>query len=180
MKYLGHRNPESEKEQMLLEHLQGVSEKTGMFASSFGEETAGKLIGLYHDIGKYSTEFQNYLQQGGGKKVDHSTAGALELWKQKISGTGAFCVAGHHAGLPDGGNRADSPESKTFLGRMKRKEGTDIPVYHAYIEEGEWSHTGSFQLCIHALHQTSHQHKLLLKRKNQKANDPKNKDSRSL
>ena len=143
MKYLGHRNPESEKEQMLLEHLQGVSEKTGMFASSFGEETAGKLIGLYHDIGKYSTEFQNYLQQGGGKKVDHSTAGALELWKQKISGTGAFCVAGHHAGLPDGGNRADSPESKTFLGRMKRKEGTDIPVYHAYIEEGEWSHTGS-------------------------------------
>lgn len=143
MKYLGHRNPKSGREQLLLDHLRGVSEKAGKFAAAFGEESVGQLIGLYHDIGKYSTEFQNYLQQGGGRKVDHSTAGALELWKRKISGEGAFCVAGHHAGLPDGGSKVSTSENKTFLGRMKKKEGADIPVYQAYREEGEWLHKAS-------------------------------------
>lgn len=138
MKYLGHKNPENGQEQPLLDHLQSVSKKAGFFASTFSEEATGHLVGLYHDIGKYSVEFQNYLQAGGGKKVDHSTAGALELWNRRISGPGAFCIAGHHAGLPDGGNRIDSADEKTLYGRMKRKPNENIPEYRAYRDETIW------------------------------------------
>ena len=58
------------------------------------------MIGSYHDIGKYSKPFQTYIKAGGGRKVDHSTAGMKELWKVGMI-PAAFCVACHHGGLPD-------------------------------------------------------------------------------
>ena len=54
VKYLGHKNVKDNSEQTLKEHLIGVSELAGKFASEFGEDEVGKLVGLYHDIGKYS------------------------------------------------------------------------------------------------------------------------------
>lgn len=140
MIYLAHKNQENAREQLLLDHLRGVSERAGEFAAAFGEETVGRMTGLYHDIGKYSAEFQKYLQQGGGKRVDHSTAGAVELMARKCSMSipMAFCVAGHHSGLMDGGNkRVDTEESKTFWGRIKRGQGKHIPKYQAYQSELE-------------------------------------------
>ena len=138
MEYLGHRNPDTGKEQTLLDHLQGVSEKAGEFADAFGEREHGRLVGLYHDIGKYSKEFQAYLRQGGGRKVDHSTAGALELMDMKspLSVPAAFCVAGHHSGLMNGGNKkADYEESRSLWGRLCKKPGKEIPYYQAYRDE---------------------------------------------
>lgn len=138
MKYLAHKNQENGEEQFLIEHLQNVSEKAGRFANDFGEKSAGQLVGLYHDVGKYSEEFQAYIRQGGGRKVDHSTAGALELMKRKniLSCPAAFCVAGHHSGLLNGGNRkADTEESRTLCGRLKKKPGKDVPNYQAYQDE---------------------------------------------
>ena len=138
MKYLAHRNQEDGREQLMVDHLWGVSKKAEKFAKVFGEQEVGQLMGLYHDVGKYSREFQEYLLQGGGKKVDHSTAGALELVMKKssVSLPAAFCVAGHHSGLMDGGNqRADTAECKTFCGRMKRRPGKEIPDYHSYRGE---------------------------------------------
>ncbi|SFW54591.1 CRISPR-associated helicase/endonuclease Cas3 [Selenomonas ruminantium] len=138
MGYLAHRDAENGREQLLIEHLRGVRDMAGSFAAAFGEEAAGRMVGLYHDIGKYSQEFQAYLLQGGGRKFDHSTAGALELMNRKspLSIPASFCVAGHHSGLLNGGNsKADTEESRSLCGRLKKKPGQDIPNYQAYREE---------------------------------------------
>lgn len=72
----------------------------------------GRLAGLWHDLGKFSKEFQNYLLQAGGDshvgevqgKVDHSTAGARHAANhvKLIGHLLAYGIAGHHSGLLDG------------------------------------------------------------------------------
>lgn len=121
-KYIGHRADDG-RCQALREHLRGVSDLVGEFAAAFGEGEMGKLIGLYHDIGKYSKEFQDYIRAGGGRKVDHSSAGMQELMALKRNEliSAAFCVAGHHGGLPDGGTRFDAADSGTLQGRQRKK-----------------------------------------------------------
>lgn len=136
MKYLGHKNMKDNSEQTLKEHLIGVSELAGKFASEFGENEIGKLVGLYHDIGKYSEEFQKYIRQESKKKVDHSSAGAKELFSQKTYETllAAFCIAGHHCGIPNIGNRAVPRLGETtFYSRVKK----EIPKYADYSKEIE-------------------------------------------
>lgn len=138
MEYLAHRDAENGREQLLIEHLRGVGDMAERFAAAFGEEAAGRMVGLYHDIGKYSQEFQAYLRRGGGRKFDHSTAGALELMKKKspLSIPTAFCVAGHHSGLLNGGNsKVDTEERRSLWGRLKKEPGRDIPNYQAYQDE---------------------------------------------
>ena len=134
IEFWGHR-AENGRVQLLLEHLQGVSNLAGEFADAFGEKEMGKLVGLYHDIGKYSKEFQEYIRAGGGRKIDHSSAGMQELMatKRKELIAAAFCVAGHHGGLPDGGTKVDVPDSGTLQGRQKKT----LCDYSAYREE--WS-----------------------------------------
>ncbi|MEL7498744.1 MAG: CRISPR-associated endonuclease Cas3'' [Planctomycetota bacterium] len=80
-------------------------------------ESWGDLLGRWHDLGKYSNEFQTYLHQANNQldrlsdahradiagKVDHSTA-AAQLAVKKFGLAGrllAYPLAGHHAGLPD-------------------------------------------------------------------------------
>jgi CRISPR-associated endonuclease/helicase Cas3 len=98
----------------LEEHLRGVAQLAGEFASTFGHADWGRLAGLWHDLGKYSPAFQSYIARGsgfdpeahieGGKgRVNHSSAGALHAVKQ-LGGKGrllSYLIAGHHAGLPD-------------------------------------------------------------------------------
>ena len=43
-------------EQSLQSHLEGVGALSGQFAGKLGLEMAGELIGLLHDLGKYSEE----------------------------------------------------------------------------------------------------------------------------
>lgn len=149
--YLGHLDEETGREQLLRDHLTGVAELAGRFAAAFGEEAMGRLLGLYHDIGKYSKEFQEYLRADEEEKkrrrgrIDHSTAGAQEIVKLG-QGTGqgkssrlskgmahvmAFCIAGHHGGIPNQGTPANTEEEGTLLGRLKRR---NLPDYRAYHE----------------------------------------------
>jgi len=65
-----------------------------------------------------------------GPKVDHSTAGAIELYNLKMTAAAA-CVAGHHAGIPDFGHIGDPADCATLFGRLKRQ----LPDYHNYINE---------------------------------------------
>ncbi len=134
IEFWGHRT-EDGRVQPLVEHLSGVGKLAGEFADSFGEGEMGKLVGLYHDVGKYSKEFQDYIRAGGGRKVDHSSAGMQELMakRKKELIAAAFCIAGHHGGLPDGGTKVDAPDSGTWMGRCKKK----LCDYSAYREE--WS-----------------------------------------
>ena len=66
-------------------HLQRVSTLASSFADSFGGGAYARLAGLWHDLGKYSAEFQAYIRSSNDAeasseqirgKVDHSTAGA--------------------------------------------------------------------------------------------------------
>lgn len=82
-------------------HLREVSEMAARFAEPLGMAELAADVGLMHDLGKYSDAFQDRVLRGG-PKVDHSTAGAWEL-SSRGSWEGAYCVMGHHAGLPDGG-----------------------------------------------------------------------------
>lgn len=140
--YLGHLDEKTGRAQLLRDHLTGVADLAGRFAAAFGEEEMGRLLGLYHDVGKYSREFQAYIRAGEEEKkkrrgsVDHSTAGAQEIAKlrQGAAAPLAFCIAGHHAGIPNRGERADPEGSATLLGRLKRK---GLPDYRAYRTEND-------------------------------------------
>ena len=78
------------------------------FAGHFGADALGDVAGRMHDIGKMSTAFQAYIRPNGGTKgPDHATAGAREatrLYGPHLGRTLAYCIAGHHAGLADGGS----------------------------------------------------------------------------
>lgn len=111
--------------QTVSEHLIGTAQYCEKFASAFGEARRGALLGMAHDIGKNSAAFQKRLM--GGPRVDHATAGAIECCEINEPLVGC-CVAGHHGGLPDFGNRTDMPGDATFIGRIKKgRQG--IPQY---------------------------------------------------
>lgn len=115
------------------DHLREVAETAADFARPFGAEKWAYLAGIAHDIGKYSTEFQNRILHEG-HKVDHSTAGAYELYEQAGLSPLAFCVAGHHGGLPDGGSLVEL-EGPTLVGRFRKAENRELPDYCAYACE---------------------------------------------
>ena len=101
-------------EHALEEHLRQVAKGAAKFAETFGSSDWGFLAGLWHDLGKYSAEFQRRIKavsgydaeahlEGQPGRVDHSTAGAQHAIGQfglhgRIL---AYLIAGHHAGLPD-------------------------------------------------------------------------------
>lgn len=122
---------EDGRTQTVSEHLEGTARLSAEFAAAFEEKQMGYLLGLAHDIGKYTAGFQRRLQ--GGPKVDHSSAGMFELMKLSQFGA-AFCVAGHHGGIPDGGGQGDSHESGTFMGRRNKVLAGKIEDYSKFHE----------------------------------------------
>lgn len=108
--------------QTIKEHLLGTAKRAEEFASEFDCGELGFLCGLLHDIGKYSEAFQRRIRNPlPSNRVDHSTAGAVEM--QKLSKEYiplGMAVAGHHSGLLDGGNIITAEEG-TYFGRYKKK-----------------------------------------------------------
>ena len=99
---------------------------------NLGNPTGDTCCGMLHDIGKYSIAFQDRLLGKNSQRVDHSTAGAQLCLAQKgtMYWLAAFCIAGHHAGIPDYGSSANG---KSLLGRNQKQ----IPDYQAYLNEIE-------------------------------------------
>ena len=141
--------------QPLEEHLKNVAEITRSFAEDFGSGDWGYLAGLWHDIGKYSDEFQKKLniQEGSDAhietkpgRVDHSTAGAQHAFsslgdKGKLL---AYAIAGHHAGLLDG-----KANAACLHDRLKKA----IPDYYScpeYILNSKSLGEPPFDLNIHS------------------------------
>lgn len=98
-------------EHLLDEHLRGVAGMAADFATDFGSGDWANVAGLWHDLGKYSTEFQQFIRSVSGYdahieapgRVDHSTAGAIHAMRH-FGAHGrilAYLIAGHHAGLAD-------------------------------------------------------------------------------
>ena len=125
--YIAHK--EGEREQTLKQHLEETARLAGQFAARFGKEDWGYCCGLLHDIGKYSDDFQSKIIENNNNMVDHSTAGAQLC--MKLGGYYSFlsyCIAGHHAGIPDYGNSAIAT---SLCGRREKK----IADYEAYKKE---------------------------------------------
>ena len=127
--FVAHIRQKDGATQSLERHLTDVGELAQQFAAKIGLGDLGLLLGLLHDFGKYSQQFQNYIKSAQGRiqpdeddyveagkfkgKIDHSTAGAQYLF-QRLSRIGskvgqgelcgqvlALCIASHHSGLID-------------------------------------------------------------------------------
>lgn len=96
----------------LRDHLADVSDHARIFAEAFGAGPWGEVVGRWHDLGKYSEAFQDYIardsdaseENAGSQRVDHSTCGARHAAKALRGVQGqliAACIAGHHGGLAD-------------------------------------------------------------------------------
>ena len=117
--FIAHVRQESKNawiEQKLTEHLFSTAEMAASFAVPFSSEEWARLCGLWHDLGKFTPDWQNKIRQGTGYdldahietlggKVNHSSAGAvLAFRKIKVDAIArilGYIIAGHHAGLPD-------------------------------------------------------------------------------
>jgi len=89
--------------QLLEEHLAAVEEWAARFSAVFGAAEWGRIIGRLHDIGKCNPRFQQRLTGENTRHADHKGAGAklLDDLDTGFGRIGAYCVAGHHGGLPD-------------------------------------------------------------------------------
>ena len=99
--------------QKLEDHLIGTAKRASGMAAEFGCAEWGYIAGIWHDLGKYSQDFQNYikaandvdahLENSKPGRIDHSTAGAIYSTNQFdfLGRILAYQIAGHHAGLPD-------------------------------------------------------------------------------
>lgn len=136
MEYLAHISEDGSRLQTVKEHSEGTAKIAERFAKAFGYGDWGYFCGKIHDIGKYSEKFQRRLR-GSDERVDHATAGA-KLCKEMggYQSFLAYCIAGHHAGLPNTGEHADTSDSSTLAGRLK-KEIEDYQAYAAEIEVPE-------------------------------------------
>ena len=130
--YIAHINDNGDA-QSVKEH----SENTATLASECSIDMFRDIcydLGLYHDIGKYQTDFQKRISGDRSIRVEHSICGAKEIInsnKDPLTYMMAFCIAGHHGGIPDGGIGAESTELPTLAGRLRRGSGD----YSAYKDE---------------------------------------------
>jgi CRISPR-associated endonuclease/helicase Cas3 len=95
--------------QGLADHLRAVARIAAESAKPLDLERSAHCAGLLHDLGKYHPDFQRRLAGAAGR-VDHSTAGGAVLLREAVARDRiaaealAYCILGHHAGLPDKAN----------------------------------------------------------------------------
>ena len=138
MNYIAHRRSETDnEEQPLIEHLKNVSELAVKFSDCLNLSDYAETIGMLHDIGKYSNRFQQRIN-GDNIRVDHSTCGAQEAFKLRLL-MAAFCIAGHHGGIPDVGHTSDRNDDSTLYGRMK-KRAEDYSSWSNEVDKSSLKH----------------------------------------
>ncbi len=108
----------SEEWHLLADHLQNVAKIAAVFANYFGAKTWAELAGANHDLGKGTRPWQAYLRKSNDiidefakyyeGHPNHAAVGAqwLSNNSKEAGKLLAYCIAGHHGGLP---NWSDSP-----------------------------------------------------------------------
>lgn len=119
--------------QSLEDHLWGVARKAADFARPFRGEEWAFLAGLWHDLGKYSNEFQAMLFRENGieahietqpGRVVHSEAGAHLACRKGWRGVDrvlSWLIMGHHTGLLD----YDEAGGKSLKVKMEAADRSD-------------------------------------------------------
>ncbi len=103
--------------QGLDDHLRGTAEPAETFAEVFDSASWGRVAGMAHDTGKAPEKWQKYLRKKSGYgydteahlenipgKLPHAAPGAKlaeETFPGPVGRILSYCIAGHHAGLPD-------------------------------------------------------------------------------
>ncbi|MFH5805991.1 CRISPR-associated endonuclease Cas3'' [Alienimonas sp. DA493] len=103
----------------LPDHLAAVAGRAAGFADAFGAAAWGEAAGRWHDLGKYSRDFQDHLVTPS--QVDHATAGAQHAAETLPGPAGrllAYAIAGHHAGLADA--QAKTAGRTSLTDRLKK------------------------------------------------------------
>lgn len=119
--YKAHVNETGERIQTLKEHSENAARLCAQFAIPELKEIM-YMIGLLHDVGKYQESFQKKIN-GANIQIEHSICGALVAKSQSsdaLSLLMEYCIAGHHSGIPDGGDMSDTPDMSTLWGRLMR------------------------------------------------------------
>ena len=136
--------------QTLDTHLEACARLARDFAAAFGSSPWGELLGENHDTGKVRNAFQNYLKHANGlldaayDASDHSHSGVGACWAVakfgKFGRILAYCIAGHHAGLPDWTGGV-TPNGALQL-RLETEKGVlDEPAVAEWLREqaAKWS-----------------------------------------
>lgn len=133
MVYYAHSTNDKNKHNwhLLKTHLQDTATTAAASAKAFNAERVAFVAGLLHDAGKYSSDFQRRLE-GKRIKVDHSTAGAVEVERRygPLGKLLAYVISGHHCGLPDWGSEIDD---SSLSARLKK----ELLDYSAFFDEIE-------------------------------------------
>ncbi|MBP5182682.1 MAG: CRISPR-associated endonuclease Cas3'', partial [Lentisphaeria bacterium] len=145
--------PESEW-QTLSEHSRNVSILAEAFAGAFHSEKWAKVLGLLHDGGKSRSSFQDYLKRcnqmetGASGYGEHSHSGAGACWcrenlKEGLQAAGrilSYCIAGHHAGLPDwiGGTTPNGALMYRLQQERDVLRETQVTDYFKQFDPQEW------------------------------------------
>ncbi|WP_013630169.1 CRISPR-associated helicase/endonuclease Cas3 [Rubinisphaera brasiliensis] len=131
MAFYGHSLPDRDPcdWEPLEDHLELVTEYANAFAGRLQAEPWGRLLGYWHDLGKYDARFQDYLLRENGfeahleetARINHSTFGGQYACRQFTGQTLpfgyllAYCILGHHAGLPDYRGADSDPQKASSL-----------------------------------------------------------------
>ena len=110
--------------QSVRSHLYGTADVAKVCSGKIGVGMIGELVGLVHDLGKYSDTFFCYIRSACGLlkpgelgyldpqewrgQIDHSTAGAQWIWRNMpvqeicqrfVRELLSLCISSHHGGL---------------------------------------------------------------------------------
>lgn len=130
---------------LLSVHLNETAILAETFAAKFHSGEWGKAAGLAHDAGKGRLVWQEYLQLKSGYayneeahlegklgKIPHAIHGAKLVEKLYGKGLGrflAYCIAGHHTGLPDWDSAEGSGQSSLQFQETQVKDYNEIASF---------------------------------------------------
>ena len=150
--FIAHVRESDGVEQTLEAHLNETASLASSFSSVLGLPLCGRLLGVLHDLGKYSSKFQKYLRDVTGMngeearltaekeqgKIDHATSGAQLIWDahsakripSSLAQILSVVIMSHHSrtGMADFVNLSGKSPFLTRLGksdeRTHRSEST--------------------------------------------------------
>ncbi|MDR2728077.1 MAG: CRISPR-associated helicase Cas3', partial [Chitinispirillales bacterium] len=113
--------------QELIKHLNNTAYCAKERANVFGAGKAAELIGLLHDIGKYSEAFQKRIR-GKNISAPHSMAGAciINSTYDALTKLYGIVICSHHTGLCNYGVKSGRDNS-TYLGKLSNYEMIPLP-----------------------------------------------------